>query len=210
MNWQLLPQFAITGFLNGGPIALIALGIVLIFKSSEIFNFSQGQMLLIGTLSTWWFWAEEGLGLPLWAAVILGITVSAVLGLLIERFALRPMTGQPLLSIILMTLALSQFLQGMAILVFGTTQRNFPAIFEVTSPYKLTIPFLTYNDNPIIVILQNESPFGVMDTGNNNMAPFNESHASSGFKMHTVFYEIRYPRSCRVDNGASIDSLSGF
>ena len=124
MNWQLLPQFAITGFLNGGPIALIALGIVLIFKSSEIFNFSQGQMLLIGTLSTWWFWAEEGLGLPLWAAVILGITVSAVLGLLIERFALRPMTGQPLLSIILMTLALSQFLQGMAILVFGTTQSS--------------------------------------------------------------------------------------
>ncbi len=154
MNWQLLPQFAITGFLNGGPIALIALGIVLIFKSSEIFNFSQGQMLLIGTLSTWWFWAEEGLGLPLWAAVILGLTVSAVLGLLIERFALRPMTGQPLLSIILMTLALSQFLQGLAILTFGTTQRNFPAIFEVTSPYKLTLPFLTYNDNPIIVILK--------------------------------------------------------
>jgi branched-chain amino acid transport system permease protein len=154
MNWQLLPQFAFTGFLNGGPIALIALGLVLIFKSSEIFNFAQGQMLLIGTMSTWWFWSEEfGLGLPLWLAIICALAVSVLLGLLIERLALRPMTGQPLLSIILMTLALSQFLQGVTILIFGTIQRNFPAIFSVTDPYKLTTPF-RYNDNPIIVILK--------------------------------------------------------
>jgi branched-chain amino acid transport system permease protein len=153
MNWQLLPQFAITGLLNGGPIALIALGIVLIFKSSEIFNFAHGQMLLIGAAATWWFWSDEGLGMPLWLAIILALLVSVVLGLLIERLTLRPMTGQPLLSIILMTLALSQFLQGLTILIFGTTQRNFPAIFSVTDPYKITLPF-TYNDNPIIVILK--------------------------------------------------------
>jgi branched-chain amino acid transport system permease protein len=153
MNWQLLPQFAITGFLNGGPIALIALGIVLIFKSSEIFNFAQGQMLLIGTMATWWFWADDGLGLPLWLAIISAMGVSVLLGLLIERLTLRPMTGQPLLSIILMTLALAQLLQGLTILVFGTIQRNFPVIFNVTNPYKISLPF-TYNDNPIIVILK--------------------------------------------------------
>lgn len=153
MNWQLLPQFAITGFLNGGPIALIALGIVLIFKSSEIFNFAQGQMLLIGTMATWWFWAEEGLGLPLWLAIILAMVVSVLLGLLIERLALRPMTGQPLLSIVLMTLALSQLMQGLTILIFGTIQRGFPVIFQVTNPYKISLPF-TYNDNPIVVILR--------------------------------------------------------
>lgn len=153
MNWQLLPQFAITGLLNGGPIALTALGIVLIFKSSEIFNFAHGQMLLIGAMATWWFSSDEGLGLPLWAAVIAALAVSVLLGLLIERFTLRPMTGQPLLSIILMTLALGQFLQGMTILTFGTTQRNFPVIFSVTDPYRLTLPF-TYNDNPIVVILK--------------------------------------------------------
>ena len=48
MNWQLVPQFAITGLLNGGPIALIALGIVLIYKSSEVFNFAQGQLVMLG------------------------------------------------------------------------------------------------------------------------------------------------------------------
>jgi branched-chain amino acid transport system permease protein len=154
MNWQLLPQFAITGLLNGGPIALIALGIVLIFKSSEVFNFAQGQMLLIGTMATWWFWSPDaGLGLPLWLAIMCALVVSVLLGLLIERLALRPLTGQPLLSIILMTLALAQFLQGLTILVFGTVQRNFPVIFDVTNPYRLTLP-LTYNDNPIIVVLR--------------------------------------------------------
>ncbi|RMG93895.1 MAG: branched-chain amino acid ABC transporter permease [Chloroflexi bacterium] len=153
MNWQLLPQFAITGLLNGGPIALIALGIVLIFKSSEIFNFAQGQMLLIGTMATWWFASPEGMGLPLPLAILAALGVSILLGLAIERFTLRPMTGQPLLSIILMTLALSQFLQGLTILIFGTVQRNFPVIFEVTNPYKITLPF-QYNGNPIIVILK--------------------------------------------------------
>lgn len=153
MNWQLLPQFAITGLLNGGPIALTALGIVLIFKSSEIFNFAHGQMLLIGAMATWWFASDEGLGLPLWLAMIAALGVSILLGLLIERLALRPMTGQPLLSIILMTLALSQFLQGLTIIIFGTVQRNFPVIFEVTNPYRMTLPF-TYNDNPIVVILR--------------------------------------------------------
>lgn len=153
MNWQLLPQFALTGLLNGGPIALIALGIVLIYKSSEIFNFSEGQMLLIGTLATWWFSAEEGLGLPIGLAIVLGLVVGALLGLAIERLALRPLTGQPLLSIILMTLAVAQILQGSAILVFGTTQRNFPVLFDVTNPYRLTLPF-TYDGNPIVVILK--------------------------------------------------------
>ena len=142
-----------TGLLNGGPIALIALGIVLIFKSSEIFNFAHGQMLLIGAMATWWFAADEGLGLPLWTAVLAALVVSVLLGLLIERLTLRPMTGQPLLSIILMTLALGQFLQGLTILIFGTTQRNFPVIFSITDPYRITLPF-TYNDNPINIILK--------------------------------------------------------
>ncbi len=153
MNWQLLPQFAITGLLNGGPIALMALGIVLVFKSSEVFNFAHGQMLLIGAMAAWWFASPEGLGLPLWIAILAALAVSVLLGLAIERLTLRPMTGQPLLSIILMTLALGQFLQGLTIFIFGTTQRNFPVIFSVTNPYRITLPF-TYNDNPIVVVLR--------------------------------------------------------
>lgn len=151
MNWQLLPQFAVTGLLAGGPIALMALGLVLIFKSSYIFNFAQGQLLLMGALITWWFSVE--LGLPLWVSIGLALLLSAILGLGIERLTLRPMTGQPLLSIILMTLGLSQVLQGIALLLFGGSQRNFPQIFSAGDPYKITTPFI-YNDNPIVLILK--------------------------------------------------------
>jgi len=94
MNWQLLPQFTVTGLLAGGPLALTALGLVLIFKSTYIFNFAQGQLLLLGALVTWWFSVE--LGFPLWLAIILALALSALLGIIIERLALRPMTGQPL------------------------------------------------------------------------------------------------------------------
>ena len=151
MNWQLLPQFAITGLLAGGPMALTALGLVLIFKSSYIFNFAQGQLLLLGALITWWLSVEHGF--PLWIAIPLAIIISALLGLLIERLALRPMTGQPLLSIILMTLALSQVLQGLALLLFGGMQRNFPQMFSAANPYRVATPFV-FNDSPIVVILK--------------------------------------------------------
>jgi branched-chain amino acid transport system permease protein len=151
VNWQLLPQFAITGLLAGGPIALTALGLVLIFKSSYIFNFAQGQLLLMGALITWWLTVE--IGLPLWLSSLLALGLSALLGLVIERLALRPMTGQPLLSIILMTLALSQVLQGLALLLFGGTQRNFPQIFSAANPYRITMPF-AFDGKPIVVILK--------------------------------------------------------
>jgi branched-chain amino acid transport system permease protein len=130
---------------------LTALGLVLIFKSTYIFNFAQGQLLLLGALVTWWFSVE--LGFPLWLAIILALALSALLGLIIERVALRPMTGQPLLSIILMTLGLSQVLQGMALLLFGGVQRNFPHIFSAANPYRVTTPF-AHNGNPIVVILK--------------------------------------------------------
>ncbi len=151
MNWQLLPQFAVTGILAGGPIALIALGLVLIFKSSYIFNFAQGQLLLLGALVTWWFSVE--LEYNLWLSIFLAVIIMAMIGFAIERLALRPMTGQPLLSIILMTLGLSQALQGLALLVFGGAQRNFPQIFSAENPYKIITP-LVYQDNPIILILK--------------------------------------------------------
>jgi branched-chain amino acid transport system permease protein len=74
-------------------------------------------------------------------SILAATLVSVVLGLAIERFALRPMTGQPLLSIILMTLALSQLLQGLTILIFGTVQRNFPQLFEASQPYRIGLPY---------------------------------------------------------------------
>ncbi len=153
MNWHLLPQFTVTGLLAGGPIALIALGLVLIFKSSYIFNFAQGQLLLLGALITWWFTVEQQL--PLGPAIGLALALAVLLGLSIERMTLRPMTGQPLLSIILMTLGLSQVLQGAALLFFGGAQRNFPQIFSAGNPYTITTPFAHNGENIVVILKQN-------------------------------------------------------
>jgi branched-chain amino acid transport system permease protein len=155
MNWQLVPQQFATGLLNGGIIAIIALGIVLIYRSSEVFNFSHGQLVMLGAFFTWWFAGGDENGseifnLPLWGAIPLAIIVMAGLGLLIERLALRPMTGQPLLAIVLMTLGLAQFLDGSAAIVFGIQPKNnFPAPFSPSDV--ITIPFPgAFNDAIII------------------------------------------------------------
>ncbi|MBP6016923.1 MAG: branched-chain amino acid ABC transporter permease [Candidatus Promineofilum sp.] len=155
MNWQLVPQQFATGLLNGGIIAIIALGIVLIYRSSEVFNFSHGQLVMLGAFVTWWFAGGEETGnelfnLPLWGAIPLAVLTMAGLGLLIERLALRPMTGQPLLAIVLMTLGLAQFLEGSAAIVFGIQPKNnFPAPFSPSDV--ITIPFPgAFNDAIII------------------------------------------------------------
>lgn len=155
MNWQLVPQQIVTGLLNGGIIALIALGIVVVYRSSRVFNFAHGQMLMLGAFLTWWFAGanEDGrelLNLPLWAAAILAVGVMAGLGFLIERLALRPLTGQPILAIILMTLGLAQFLDGAAAVLFGVQPKsNFPAPFSPSDV--VTIPFPGAFNDVIIV-----------------------------------------------------------
>jgi branched-chain amino acid transport system permease protein len=155
MNWSLVPQQFATGILNGGIIALIALGVVLIFKSSEVFNFAQGHLLMLGAFLTWWFAGADETGgelfnLPLWAAIIAAVVVSALIGLLIERLALRPMTGQPLLSIILMTLGLAQLVEGVSSIVFGIQPKgNFPAPFSPGDIFLIPFPG-AFNDNIIL------------------------------------------------------------
>ncbi|MFO7539709.1 MAG: branched-chain amino acid ABC transporter permease [Chloroflexota bacterium] len=156
MNWQLVPQQFATGVLNGGIIGLIALGIVLIYKSSEVFNFAQGHMVMWGAYLTWWFAGAEERGtelfnLPLWAAVIMAILAAVLIGLLIERLALRPMTGQPLLSIVLMTLGLSLFMEGLAAISFGIQPKsNFPAPFGPSEVFRIPFPG-AFND---VIILR--------------------------------------------------------
>ncbi len=155
MNWQLVPQQLITGILNGGTIALIALGVVLIFKSSEVFNFAHGHMVMMGAFLTWWFAGatengNELFNLPLWAAVIMAVITAVIIGLLIERLALRPMAGQPLLSIILMTLGLAQLMEGAASIAFGIDPKgNFPAPFSPGDVFMLPFPG-AFNDTIIL------------------------------------------------------------
>lgn len=151
MNWELLPQAIVTGILKGGVIGLIALGVVLIYKSSEVFNFAQGHLLMFGTYITWWFAGAHETGselfnLPLGLAVLAAFGVAILIGFIIERLALRPMSGQPVLSIILMTLGLAQLIEGLASIMFGVQPRgNFPTPFPPTEAFKIPFGF-AFND----------------------------------------------------------------
>lgn len=154
-SWILVPQQIINGILNGGTLALIALGIVLIYKASEVFNFAAGQMVMIGAYLVWWFAGGPGenaiVSLPLWAAIIAGMIIAVLIGFLIERVALRPMTGQPLLAIILMTLGLAQIMQGLTTVLFGVTPKgNFPA--PVSPSDVFNIPIAPINDVSIVFL----------------------------------------------------------
>jgi branched-chain amino acid transport system permease protein len=155
MNWMLVPQAIVNGLLNGGVIGLIALGVVLIYKSSEIFNFAQGHLVMLGAFITWWFAGANETGseifnLSLGPAVIAAFLVTILIGFLIERVALRPMTGQPLLSIVLMTLGLAQLIEGLVSIAFGVQPKsNFPTPFPRTESFK--IPF-TYAFNETIYV----------------------------------------------------------
>lgn len=146
MNWTLVPQQIVTGILNGGVLALIALGIVLIYKSSEVFNFAHGQLVMVGAWITWWFSGgindgSEIVSFPLWVAIILGVLTAIALGILIERLALRPMSGQPLLAIVLMTLGLGQVLQGLSNIAFGVEPENFsPPLFSPDDVITIAVP----------------------------------------------------------------------
>jgi branched-chain amino acid transport system permease protein len=107
----------------GGIYALIALGLVMIYKSTRIFNFAVGDLIMVGGFIAWEF---MNAGAPPLLAIILAIVVGAMIGLFIERFTLRPMIGQPVLAAIMVTLAISYLLKGITLLIWGGHPKIFP------------------------------------------------------------------------------------
>ena len=116
-------QLVVTGFAQGMVYALIAIGFVIILKCSEVFNIAQGHFVLIGGYLGWTFLVP--LDLPIWAALLAAIAVAVVMGLLIERLMLRPMVGQPVLAVVMMTIALSTVLGGLATLLWGAEYKAY-------------------------------------------------------------------------------------
>jgi branched-chain amino acid transport system permease protein len=110
-------QLVVTGFSLGMVYALIAIGFVIILKCSEVFNIAQGHFVMIGGYLGYTFLVP--LGLPIWAALGMAIGTAIIMGLLIERLTLRPLVGQPVLAVIMMTIALMTVLEGLATLIWG-------------------------------------------------------------------------------------------
>jgi len=120
-------QLVINGLVVGSIYALVAMGFVIIYKSTSVLNFAQGEFLLLGAyvslaLLTRWH-------VPFWATVVLTLGFAVVLGLAIERLILRPMIGEPVVSVIMVTLGLSSILRAVVQGIWGTDTRPYPEIF---------------------------------------------------------------------------------
>jgi branched-chain amino acid transport system permease protein len=116
-------QLVVTGLSLGMMYALIAIGFVIIFKCSQAFNIASGQIVMLGAYLGYTFLIP--LALPLWAAIVAAVAVAAAMGLLIERFALRPLLGQPPLAIVMMTIALAGVMDGIAIMGWGGEYKTY-------------------------------------------------------------------------------------
>jgi len=124
-------QLLVTGLVVGGVYSLVALGFVLIYKSSDVINFAQGELLLAGA---WVALSLVGLfkvpTVPFFLlAVLVTLLFSYLLGILIERVVLRPFIGEPVISVIMATIGLSSVLRGLIQVLWGTETRIFPPIF---------------------------------------------------------------------------------
>ena len=126
---ELFLMTLITGIMVGGLYALVALGWVLIYKCSGVLNLAMGELTLIGAYVTYGFYE---MGLPFILAVPCTLLIGIVLGFLTERIFLDKLIGEPILSVIMVTVGLSFFFKGLVEFIWGTDTRVFdPPVFPI-------------------------------------------------------------------------------
>lgn len=126
-------QFLFSGITNGSIYALVALGFSIIFNASGVINFAQGEFIMIGGMVTVFL---VKLGVPIWAAVVLAVGVALLVGLALEKLAIEPARDGGVVSLIIITIGASIFLQGVAQVVFGKGQHALPA-FSGDTPIRM-------------------------------------------------------------------------
>jgi branched-chain amino acid transport system permease protein len=128
--FQLFIEYSIIGIAAGGVYALIALGIIVIFKASHTFNFAMGEMMM---LSAYFFYAASvtfALGPVLGMAVSLAGSVA--MALLIERFTIRPMLGRPFIAVVMVTFGVGSIMRGVVGMIWGPNEMQIPTILPRT------------------------------------------------------------------------------
>jgi len=127
MNTDLLVQLLVNGLIIGTLYGVVAMCFVLIYKSTQIVNFAQGEFLLIGAWVCWWmltYWQ-----LPFWIGFPITLAFMMVFGVLLQVIVLRPMIGEPIISVIMVTIGLSIFFSAMMKWIFGVWAKPYPEVF---------------------------------------------------------------------------------
>jgi branched-chain amino acid transport system permease protein len=137
-------QLAFAGIALGCIYALIGLGFSIIFKASEVINFAQGELLLVGA-----YIVSGGIfvwHLPFLLALVLGIAITVLIGLLFERFLLRRMLGRPPFTLLMMTIGLDIILLTSVIVIWGSQPLPAASPFGVSSGFNLGGVHFATND----------------------------------------------------------------
>ncbi len=131
MNWALLSQLVINGLIVGMLYGVVAMCFVLIYKSTQVVNFAQGEFLVLGGWICLWFVTD--MQMPFVLAFLFTLVFMTLFGILIQMVILRPLIGEPIISVIMVTIGLSIFLQSLMNWIFGNSAERFPPVFETES-----------------------------------------------------------------------------
>jgi branched-chain amino acid transport system permease protein len=143
-------QIAFAGIALGCIYALIGLGFSIIFKASEVINFAQGELLLVGAYVVSSAVFEWHLNFIF--AVLVGVAVTVVIGLLFERFVLRRMIGRPVFSILMITIGLDTILRTAVIVRWGSNPIPAAAPYIITSGFNIGGVHIGSNDLLTIIV----------------------------------------------------------
>ena len=122
-------NYVINGALIGLLYSLIAMGFVVIYRASKVFNFAQGELVVFGGFLVWWL--VVSVGLPLWIGVPLAFAAAALFGLAIERIFFARLVGESVFAMVMVTIGLLILIRGVVLLVFGPQVRPFPIVFPL-------------------------------------------------------------------------------
>jgi branched-chain amino acid transport system permease protein len=120
-------EYLINGLLVGLLYALIAMGFIVIYRASKVFNFAQGELVVVGGFLVWWITID--VGLPLWASLPLAFAAAAVFGVLIERIFFSRLVGESVFAMVMVTIGLLILLRGAVLVAWGPNVRPFPVVF---------------------------------------------------------------------------------
>ena len=116
---ELIPQLIVSGIAAGALYALVAIGLVLIYKATDIVNFAQGESVTVGAYMGWLFVTE--FQMPYFPALAAVMVASALVGMVVERVAYRPLIKSPAFTVILATLAVGLIIKNVIRLIWHDT-----------------------------------------------------------------------------------------
>jgi len=130
MKWELFFQLLINGLIVGMLYGVVAMCFVLIYKSTQVVNFAQGEFLVLGA---WVCLAlVTNMQLPFFLAFIFTLIFMVAFGIIVQTVILRPLIGEPIISVIMVTIGLSIFMQALMNWIFGNDAKRFPDVFGTT------------------------------------------------------------------------------